>query len=289
MTFSPLTLSHWIFLPVFLVQVFVISYYFPSKIFQRMTHVLETYPPSEYPKLYIKSADYCRLWHSVYFWLNRLIMLLGLVVAAAVILLDPGGEDGVSDAWPAIYGMVQFVPLILLDVIGFRTFRSMRSATSHRKAELRPRRLSSYLSMGWVVAAVGMLACAVTLDYFYYDFEDWITRTGTLVFSNLFMGCFGAWVLYGRKPDPHQSFADRSKQIRAQLMSMFGTSIAISFLFMSLSINNILDADYLDAPFLSAYFTLLSVLGVGLLMRSMRLEDIDFEVYRADDPATDAA
>jgi len=52
-----LTSSNIIFYIAFLGQIYILSWYFPGKILDRMKTVLETYPPAEYPRLYPNSNN----------------------------------------------------------------------------------------------------------------------------------------------------------------------------------------------------------------------------------------
>lgn len=276
-----MSLSFWIFAPVFLLQIFIISLYFPAKMIRRLEHVMDTYPPETYPKLYPRSKEYYRIFNWAFKWAYRLIFLFGLGLLGAAAYLDTGD---VSPVWSAGYGMIQFIPLLMLDIVGFRLTKEMRRADTSklRKAELRPRRLLSYVSPWLVLAAVLAFGLSAGMDFVLYEPSEWASRVGWLVFANVFMGVFGAWALYGRKPDPHQSFADRSKQIRVQLTSLMSVSIAISLFFLFMSLSNRFDMNYLEAPAMSCYFLLINFLSVGQMMRHLRLEDIDFEVYRDD-------
>ncbi len=49
--------SNNLFYVAFLSQIFLMSYYFPNKLLARMRHVLTTYPPAAYPKLYPKPIE----------------------------------------------------------------------------------------------------------------------------------------------------------------------------------------------------------------------------------------
>ena len=150
-----------LFYIAFLGQIFLISYYFPEKILGRMRYVLETYPPSKYPKLYPKPVEYYRIGQWAFKVINRFIILLGfLILLAMLFVVDHGSfaDDGfISEAWPAAYGMIQFLPLMLLEFSEFSQFKLMRkaNAATTRKAELRRRRLFGVVSPSLLGLASG--------------------------------------------------------------------------------------------------------------------------------------
>ena len=99
------TWPNMLFYIVFLSQIFLISYYFPAKLLVRMRSVLETYPPSEYPKLYVKPIEYYKIGQGAFKLVNRFIFLLGFVILLLIVFVvdqSTFADDGyVSEAWPS--------------------------------------------------------------------------------------------------------------------------------------------------------------------------------------------
>ena len=277
---------------VFLSQILLISFYIPGKILGRMKSVLEMYPPSNYPKLYPKSVEYYKIGQWGFKVVNRLILLLSFIVLfliAFVVDHASFADDGyISEAWPAGYGMIQFLPLIALEFLEFSQFRLMRKANSGttRKAELR-RRLFDFVSPTVVGVAAFLYLAAILFDLYVHDFifqwgHDTIQRAMVMTATNGFLAAMGAWHLYGRKLDPHQAFDDRAKQITAILKSMLYVSMAISVFFMMAAADDVFAMDFLDAPLLSLYFQVIVFVSVGHVLRTLRVEEMNFEVYKED-------
>ncbi|MEM7049110.1 MAG: hypothetical protein AAF604_05600 [Acidobacteriota bacterium] len=285
-----MTLPFLLFGIVFLGQIFFISWYFPGKIFDRVHHIRDTYPPQDYPKLYPNSAEYYKLGAWLLRATFRAVFILGFVVLAAVYFLDPRDDGSVSEAWPAAYGALQFLPLMLLEIVSFTQFRQMRQsrAAHRRKASLQPRRLFDFVPPWLLALAVLAIVGQLAFDYWVHEFVWRWHQTAILLGTNLFLAGFGVWQLYGKKLDPHQATADRIRQSRAQLRSLVFVSIAMSLFFITTSADQVYDIDYLDAPLLSLYFQAITFLSVGYLLQSQPLENIDFEVYRAE-PDTSTA
>ncbi|MDJ0653152.1 MAG: hypothetical protein QNJ40_03285 [Xanthomonadales bacterium] len=277
-----------LFYAVFLGQIFLLSWYFPEKIHARMKYVLATYPPDAYPKLYPRPVEHYRIGHWVYRLINRLVLGLGLLILLALLfLVDHGSfaDDGyISEFWPALYGFVQFIPLLVLEIGEFHQFKQMRQAntTSRRTADLRRRTLLVYVSPTLFIAAVFLYLGAVLL---LLHADEWGAAIW-LTAGMLFMAGVGAFNLYGQKKDPHQSTEDRSRHISAALHSVIYVSMALSVFYIMTALDQMFDLDYLDATMLSLYFQAIIWLSVGHMLRSIRLEDLNFEVYRADPAAT---
>lgn len=256
-----------------------------------MKSVLESYPPSEYPRLYPSSVGFYSMRYSVFKMANRFIFILGFILLFLIMfVIDHAGfaEDGyISEALPAVYGMIQFVPLMFLDFLGFRQFKQMReeNRSKTRSTELHRRRLFDYVSPTLVGMTILVYLGSIFFDFYMHDFifqwgHDTVQRTLVLTGTSVFLLAFGAWLLYGRKQDPHQSFADRTKQISANLKSMCFVSIAMGIFFMTTAADDIYELDFLDASLLSLYFQVIAFMSIGHILRSLRVEDINFEVYK---------
>ena len=287
-----MTWSDSLFYLAFIGQIYFISHYFPRIVAKRVEFVMQTYPPEKFPKLYPQSVEYYRIGLSAYRMLNRAIVLLGIGILVAIVFwVDHAtfADDGfISEFWPATYGFIQFVPLMILEFSAFRQFRLMREANldnTVRKADLRPRRLRDFVSPLVLGLACTAFVAAILFDVYVHQFDvRWehgtIQRTITLTATNLFMGAIGAWLLRGKKLDPHQSPADRTRHIRASLSSFLYVSITVSLFFMVTAADDVYDIDFLDAPLMSIYFQVIVFLSVGHLLRSLPLDSLNFDVYK---------
>lgn len=288
-------MSTWannLFYIVFLGQILLTSYFVPKLILGRIDRLLTTYPPATHAKLYPRSVEYYRMGRTVFKWANRLVFLLGFVMLYGAYTLDHGtfADDGyISEAWPAAYGVIQFLPLMALELFGFRQLTWMRAANTSgkRKADLRPRRLFDYVSPGLLALAVAMFVAVIGFDLYVKDFViDWgsdaMQRDLVLAGTNLFLLALGLWYLFGRKLDPYQATDDRARQVRAQLTALLLVSIAMSVYFMTQTADDAFDLDYLDAPLMSLYFQVIVVASIGFTLRRLKFEDIDFNVYAND-------
>ena len=72
--------EHILLYVVFLSQVILISFYLPRKMLSRMRYVVETYPPSKYPKLYPVSIDTVETGMRTFRIMNFIILLVGFVL-----------------------------------------------------------------------------------------------------------------------------------------------------------------------------------------------------------------
>lgn len=287
-----LTWTDALFYIAFVGQIFLISHYFPRLISRRMRHVLEMYPPAEYPKLYPKSPEYYRLGAYAYEKANRIIVYIGIAVLFSVAFLvdhSTFADDGfISEFWPAAYGLLQFMPGMVLELSEFSQLKLMRKANAStvRTANLRPRRLFDYLPPLLVAAVIGAIAMAFLFDLYINDFRtsgesDVLVRAAVNIGTNLFLVALGGWMLYARNPNPHQASSDRTKQVGASLRSFAYVSIALSVYMMVGAADDVYAIDYLDAALMSIYFQVIVCLSLGHLLRCQPLEKLNFDVYKA--------
>lgn len=285
--------SNNLFYIAFLSQIILVSYYFPKKMLERMQQVLKSYPPETYPKLYPKPIEYYKMGQLVFKLVYRFIFILGLAILLAVMFwVDHGSfaDDGfISEAWPAAFGMIQFLPLLVVELSEFSNFKQMReaNAATTRTAELRRRSFSDVVPPSLFAAAVLLFAGAILADLFAHDFApSWgggtIERAIALVVSNGVLAAIGWWHLMGRKLDPHQSADDRYQRASVTVKSMFYISIAMSLFIGVTAVDDLYKLDFLDAVFMSIYFQAIALVSVGVPMNSIKVEEIDFDVYKND-------
>lgn len=290
-----MTWANNLFYFVFVGQILLLSYYFPEKLLGRINHVLENYPPSEYPRLYPQPIENYRNSQWVFKVVSRSIFALGFLLLGIVIyVVDHASfaDDGfISEAWPAGYGMIQFLPLVMLELSEFGQLRRMRASNTAttRKAELSPRRLFDIVSPLLVVMTFVLYLGSIVLDLYVHDFtvswgHDTVQRALVLTVSNVFIAILGSWNLYGRKLNPHQSSGDRARQAATALNSLLYLSMAMSVFFMTQAIDDVFALASVDATLMSLYFQVIAFLSIGYTLRNLRLEDHDFDVYR-DPPA----
>jgi len=223
--------------------------------------------------------------------LEKTCMYCGLLILFAVIFIvdhNAFADDGyISEIWPGLDGIIQCMPLMVLELTECGQFKLMRQANTatKRKAALRPRYLFNFVSGRLAAATVIAYFTVIMSDLFVHDFIfDWghdsIQRAIVLTVTNLVLVTLGAWNLYGRKQNPHQSIEDRNKQISTNLIWFFYVSIAMSVFCMTEVADDVIDIGFLDATLMSLYFQTISFLSIGHAMRTLKLENIEFDVYK---------
>jgi hypothetical protein len=274
---------------VFLSQIFLLSFYYPKEIVGRLNYVFNKYPPAKYPKLYVKPIEEYKKKQRKYQLVNNGIVLLGLLLLIAIGVWDFSSEGYIAQYVPWIYFMIQALPLIFLEVNGYAYFKSMRNSAVHkiRKAALIPRRLFNFVSpMVFAISIILIVSCLL-LYYSMHELEfhprnDTFVIAISLIFSNLLFGGIIFWNIYGKKLDPYQASKDRLLQIEFTVKSMVFSSIAASIFLMVTGVIAKYNLDYLEPTIMSLYLQFIVFIGLGYILRKMRLENIDFEVYREE-------
>jgi hypothetical protein len=289
--------SNNIFYIAFLSQIFLMSFYLPNKILVRMKYVVAAYPPETYPKLYPKPVEHYKMAHIAFRYVSHFILLLGLLILFAVMFwVDHStfADDGfISEAWPAAYGMIQFLPLMAIEFSGFSQLKQMRKANadSKRIADLQRRGFTDLVSARLLGVAILLFATTILVDLYVHDFtvawgHDTVERALVLTVTNGLLAGMGAWLLYGRKLNPHQSSEDRVQHISVSLNSLLYISMAMSVFFTMTAAGDRYNLDFIDATILSIYFQAIALLSLGYTLRSIKPDEIDFDVYKNDAAAT---
>lgn len=279
-----MTNSEFLFYAVFAAQIALLSVYLPKRISTRMRRVLKEVPPAEYPKMYPLPEDRYVLGEMAFRFINHGIAVFGIGLFFSMMFwVDHAtfaDSGAISEFWPAGYAVLQFLPVLGLEISGFSQYRKMRTVATERRGDLQPRKLAQLLP-GWLlVIALASFFLAVYLDYYANHFVMEWDKVTAFAAGNAFMAAVAVWIIFGTKQDPHQTKADRARVGSAALHSMVYVSIAMSIFYMSTALDQIFDLASFKATLMSLYFIAIGWFSVGTMLRNVRLEDLNFDVYK---------
>lgn len=266
---------------VFLSQILLISYYFPKKMLSRIKLVFETYPPSQYPNLYPEPFEKYEKGLRNYRYLNLFILLVGLSLLV-VIIGYPGCSEWDLTHFVFPYFMVQFFPIILIEIKSFKYYQLMRlnDTRTSRKAELHPRRLFDFVSPKLIGMAVLVYIAFIFFILYVRQFDyQWFGGYGNIVgvtAMNLYFAGVIIWNMYGKKLNPYQDYEDRKWQIKHTVKQMVFVSIAATLYIIHAIVLAILDILSLQPVTMSLYFQLIAAVS----LQTLRIGSINFEVYK---------
>ncbi|MBL4772882.1 MAG: hypothetical protein JKX98_04570 [Alcanivoracaceae bacterium] len=244
---------------------------------------METYPPSEYPRLYSKSIEDHKKGQKRYGLINNVLLIIGFSMMSAIAMRDYLTTGEVSPMIPWAYFMLQMIPLMWLEISEFKSFKAMRVANTKttKKAIIRPRKLFDFITPVLLSFAIFMVLVAFTLVYFRYGLNSRaLINIVIIIAANLFFSGTAYWNIYGKKMDPYQASEDRIKQIKVAVKSLVFISIGVSIFLSVHMLVNIFQLDFLEKSIMSIYCQLLVWVSVGTRIKALKLENIDFNVYR---------
>ncbi len=274
-----------LFYLVFLSQVLLVSFYFPRKLLRRVRYVVDTYPPSQYPKLYPVPIDVAEKAQRNY----RNVNVFALIAGLALVFTGLYSRNEEMLNWDTIsvltiYMAIQYSPMMIAATSGFTYFNLKRKTDSRttRRAELQPRRLFDFISPTVVGLAIFVYIAFVLLIVYVRQFEfSWFGgywNIFAVTAANLFFAGVIVQSMYGKKKDPYQAHEDRIRQIELNIKVLFFSSImATVFVAMAIALQA-LDFGHLIPTFLSLYCQLLALIS----FRAFRIDNVNFEVYRED-------
>ncbi|GLX76951.1 hypothetical protein tinsulaeT_02910 [Thalassotalea insulae] len=272
---------------VFISQIWLLSYYYPKQVTSRISYVLEHYTPQEYPKLYPEPPEKILKIKATYLRLNYLGILIGLIIVSyfGFIVEDFNNHLNVLDDIPLLYGMLQYTPVIYLELRGRQQLKLMRKLNkiTNRSAELQPRRLFNYIEKKYLVFAVSVYLIFVIFtlitSQFTFNAELGI-KLVTVTGINILFIMLGAQNLYGKKRDPLQNHEDREKQIQFTLQSFVFISIFMTIYIMAHSWLNQHQLNYVEIIVNSLYFQVIAIYSLGLLIKRFNIKNVNFDAYR---------
>ncbi len=277
----------------FLSQIFLLSFYYPSRFIKRARYVIETYPPTDYPKLYPSSFGYdskaaYTSGLTTYKVMNGIAILVGLALLTWAIYTGytpspTGGEEVIIVG----YLFVQSFPHIRAEIAAYQQLKAMQyfDKSTKRVAELAPRKLFDFVSPIAVLAAAVLF---ISWLVFFISSEGSITEWQDNVYISLtiliavHVGYIFAirQALHGKKQDPHQATKDQLGAIETKVkMYVYSPIFMNLFLLLNTAIE-ISGHEVLDPIATTIYFQVLVGCIMELLFRTHKVEAIDYEVYR---------
>ena len=278
---------HILFYALFLSQIILISYYYPKQIIKRIERVLTKFPQDDYPKLYPESTEKVIAAKIRYQFFNQIIFVIGLLLIAVYAFMSDDSDQKFAENLPLMFGIVQFIPFMMLEISSCHQFKLMRKAnkSTSRTADLAPRKLFDYVSPIALVSAIVLVFTYIIFDLYIHDFiftSDIIIKILTLCLVHaLFIG-LTIRHLTGKRLDPHQAIKDRSQQTEFSIQSMVTVSMFASLFFIANSAVDFYQLEYLEIIINSIYFQVIAFFGIGGMLRTVRLDNINFDVYKAD-------
>lgn len=272
-------------------QIFLISYYYPRQVIERISYVLGKYPAVTHPKLYPSSHDEqkARKGLKTYKYMTYSIGFIGIIALIAAKISNTTIVAPVAFG----YAMLQFVPLLLTEISEFKYYKLMQSQNhnSKRTALIKPRRFFDYIAPWKIAVAAIMLIGYLSFNLYRSGFEfsiknDGLITLATMILVHVMFASIIIWRLHGKKLNPHQSPDDRDRDIEGVIKSMVYVSMLMSSFLFVFGLIQHYELDHYEAASMSIYFQLCAYLSVGTMLKANSLEKINFDVYREDGKTT---
>ena len=196
-----------LFYIIFLAQILLVSALAPYLVGRRLRKVLDALPASTHPQLYPRPLASYRIGLTVFAWFNRLLVVAGLALMV-IVYRGHGTETPIPESWPAFFGGVQFLPMLVMDLFYLNLFRRLRDMrpVKQRSARLAPRLLTDFVPQWLLALAVAMMAAAVFTDLYLHGFvvePHTLVRNLTVLATNGLLALLGWHKLRGRSVEPH--------------------------------------------------------------------------------------
>lgn len=276
-------------------QIFLLSYHYPTVIINRYKYIIEHYPAAQYPKfyatdIYVEPEKIILARLNIFKYMNYFAIVIGVAIIIACIAYGfKLNEKGGAEIFVLFYFGLQFVPHMALELYLKSHNKHMRETISSHKrsAELKPRNLFDFISPFWVVFAVVIFIVHTFLFLYYEGFDEaWSDDVYISTLMPLAINIGFAYMIYrfvnGIKIDPHQAYKDQLMTIKALTHNLVFTSIMMSVFFIVINSVREFGLDKWEPILMSAYFQIIIVFGFGQQLRNIKVEDIDFDVYKAD-------
>lgn len=283
---------------VFLSQVYVGSIHYPRAMMARIRHIISHFPPGDYPRLYpdAPASMPAQLYSDRLMRGTRIFLIVNYLIAAAGIGLitvmltssyEPSVKGG-AEIFVMIYFFMQSAPIVYAAIREYSTHKRMRELFDEpkRSADLRPRRLFDYISPAGPSAAIAMYL--IWLAFFLSVTPEGssatsIERIATILLitgMNVAYAVIIAGHISGKKINPYQSAAEREQVTRTTVRILTISSFMASFFLTMTQAADHFAFEVFDPVMVSVFMQMCLIFGVGETFRSIRVDQINFDVYK---------
>jgi uncharacterized membrane protein YbaN (DUF454 family) len=278
-----------IFSLVLLSQVLLLSWYLPRRIQQRMRYVLDNYPAHTYPKLYKRDQQCAEKSYNRIVRYNQLMLVVGILLLFWVVNEGEVVSGGIAMAIAFVYGMVQSVPIIVLDLASLNHYKQLREEDDRpkRTAALKPRSLFDHTSVTSVVIVAAFYLGAVVFDFYSKGF-DWSLGLemyeAALILggTNLFFAWLVRWRVYGKKLNPYMDDKDYKREIDTIVISAIFTSIMVSVFFIAMRAINVYNLEEFEGVIMSIYMQAIMGFSMFYSMNAFDVREMNFDAFKAE-------
>jgi hypothetical protein len=248
-----------------------------------MKTVRDKYPCEEYPKLYTKSFKANQIGQGWYALVNRIMFVVGFSLISAMIMWDYNTTDEISQMIPWAFFMLQMTPMMWLEVSEHKYFKAMRAANTQttKKASFQPRKLFDFVAPYLLALAIISFVFAVFMIYLKSGWDKGaLMKILVILVSDMVMGFVVYINIYGKKQNPYQSSHDRNNQIKVIVKSIFLVIIALHLFLAVQIVIDIFEINFIEPAVMSVYLQLLAWGSIVSRLKSLKIENIDFSVYK---------
>ena len=247
-----------------------------------MRYVFDHYPPGEYPKLYPLPVENYKKGFRIFRIANQVVFIAGLILLLGMYIWISGGGE-IRDRVPVLYCLIQFMLLIWIGLSEFNQFKLMRKSDKRtiRMAELQPRNMFDFVSPLIFGVVFLLLIVAIVLAVLWGE-KKVLTNYKLLgiIGPNILMVVIAGRMFYGKKLNPYQHSQDRVRELDVLLKSYLAVSALLSMFSIMYAVFDKFEILDYRPILLSLFVQLNALMSVGITLFSLRLEDINFEVYK---------
>ena len=277
-----------IFLVFLASQTFLLSWHLPKLIQARMRYVFDHYSFEQYPKLYGGDEEKSHKNYRRHVAFNNVMVVVGIGLIIALAVYGENLSSGQKSMVAFLYGMVQAIPLILMDLLLLKQCKQLNAENTapQRTASLTRRSLFNHTSMSMIAAVVSFYLIAMLFDMYTKSFDtslgfELYESVVILTAVNLFFAWMIRWRVYGKKLNPLLSEEDNMKEINAVVSSSLYISIAVSIFFMTMRAVNVYDLEQFEGVLMSAYMQSIFLLSVIHSLKQLPIEKMNMDKFRA--------
>lgn len=278
-------LTNILFYLCFLLQLWLISFFYARIVRERMQYVTTNFPPEQFPKLYVKPKESYLAGQQRFTLLNQVVLSIGLGVLIYLASREYSTGLAPFDVTAGLMFMLQMLPFALLEFAEYSYYKEMRKQHlgAIRTGSLTRRSIFQFVSANTVMFAAVLIALSIAVDVTALLSVDRspIGKVINTIVTNAFLFLLVWRLVYGKKADPNLSNEDHVRQVQLTVQTLFYISISVSvFFILKQCVDSFTNGNF-NPLLTSAYSVFIGYVAIGTRIRCTKVESLNFDGYKA--------
>lgn len=277
----------YLFITIFTIQIFFISYYLAQKYKKVLNKIYHDHPIDQYPKFYPQPAEIYAEQRNKFELANRFLIVMGVLL---LVYITFGGHKYYHlrkflNLLPLIFGFLQIFPYIYMDICSIKKMKRMRSNVNQQIEKtdfklwdlIKSKPYLAMISLFTLILYILIGGATIASHSDSYRFFvllsiNILIHIGSILVLKL--------ILISKKSNPFMAWKDYKNELNIQVGLMLLSSTVFSCYLILLTLFNGYHWRNVVSTIGCSFYIALFFTSVGYMLNKYKPGEVDYSVYK---------